>query len=150
MMILIPNETSVVDISSKQILDGNFPMQNLLSHSPMPSIDSSLSQIEKSPSHHESRKEQPNSRKQTTRKRLKGSVPIPNRCDRHNRQVNRINPIQPFHKVQHQTPNPNTHHHNPKRQTNLQPDPHPSLRHINDVIPSRKTFPFTRTHLQTR
>ncbi|GMN52195.1 hypothetical protein TIFTF001_021342 [Ficus carica] len=115
-------------------------MKHPFGNSPVPLVYSGLRQVQEGPGHRERRQQKPNSSENPPVERLEGPVPIPNRRNRHNREVNRVNPIQTLGESQEQDSDANAQHDNSERQSDLQSDPHPALGHIDDVIPSGKAM----------
>ncbi|BBG98551.1 Ca2+ activated outward rectifying K+ channel 5 [Prunus dulcis] len=79
-----PDETMVIDVGSKQILDSDIPIQNPLDNPPMSFVHSGLCQIHKRPSHRQCRKQKPHRSEEPPLNSLEGPVPVPNRRNRHN------------------------------------------------------------------
>lgn len=115
-------------------------MQHPFCDSPVPLVDPGLRQIQERPCHRQRRQQKPHRREDPPVERLEGPVPVPNRRNRHNRQVHGVNPIQTLGESHEEDSNSNAQHHHSERQSDLQSDPHPAFGHIDDAIPNGKSF----------
>lgn len=104
----------------------------------MPSIDPRLRQIQKRTRHRERRHEQPRRGEKPPLERLERPVTVPDRGDRHNRQVNRVNEIELLDEMQNQRTDPDTQNDDAQRQKHFHPYPHPPFLEIDYIVFSRE------------
>lgn len=128
-----PHKPIIVDIGGKQIGDSHVLAKHPFRHLPVPLVDPRLGQVQERPRHRERRHQQPDGGEQPPGHRIERPIPVPDRGDRHHRQVERIKPTQVLDEVHRRRTHPDADDDDAKCERHLHPDPHPALLHVDEV-----------------
>ena len=123
----------MINVRREELGNSHVPVKNPFGDGSMSLVYPGFGQVKKSSSDGESGEQEPEGSEETTGERLECAVTVPDRGDRHDRQVQGIDPPELLHVVHHPRAEPDAEDHDAQSDGDFKPDPHPPFFYVHEV-----------------